>query len=92
MITSEKNIERMLVDAITRKNGLCIKLLSDYVTGLPDRLCLLPEQRVVFVELKSTGRKPRKIQKFIHNKLKALGFRVEVIDTADGVSKLVENL
>lgn len=77
----EKVIERKLVEGIKARHGLCIKLLSDYITGLPDRLCLLPKQKVIFVELKSEGEKPRKIQVFIHNKLRALGFRVEVIDT-----------
>ena len=90
--TSEKAIERKLVEAVKEKGGMCIKLLSDYITGLPDRLCLFPGQKAIFVELKTTGEKPRKIQVFIHNRLRALGFRVEVIDTIDGVTKLIESV
>lgn len=90
--TSEKIIERKLVEAVKNSGGMCIKLLSDYITGLPDRLCLFPGQKAIFVELKTTGEKPRKIQIFIHNKLRALGFRVEVIDTIEGINKFIESI
>ena len=89
---SEKVIERKLVEAVKEKGGICIKLLSDYFTGLPDRLCLFPGQKAIFVELKSTGEKPRKIQVFVHNKLRALGFDVEVVDTIQGVYDLMEKI
>lgn len=90
--TSEKVIERKLVEAVKEKGGMCIKLLSDYITGLPDRLCLFPSQKAIFVELKTTGEKPRKIQAFIHSRLRTLGFRVEVIDTLEGITKLIESV
>lgn len=90
--TSEKVIERKLVEAVKSKGGMCIKLLSDYITGLPDRLCLFPGQKAVFVETKTTGEKPRKIQVFIHNKLKALGFRVVVIDTTEGINDFINSI
>lgn len=91
-VSSEKVIERMLVEQIKANGGMCIKLLSDQMIGLPDRLCLMPNRKICFVELKSTGRKPRRIQTFIHNKLRALGFRVEVIDTVEGVKQLIGEL
>lgn len=90
--TSEKAVERKLVELVKAKNGLCIKLLCDQLTGLPDRLCLFPGGGVIFVEVKTTGQKPRRIQTFIHNRLRALGFRVEVIDTIEAVTKLVDNI
>lgn len=79
--TSEKYIERKLVQGIQARGGLCIKLICDQMTGLPDRLCLLPRGLIYFVEVKSTGKKPRKIQKAVHAKLKELGFKVIVIDS-----------
>ena len=90
--TSEKVIERKLVEAVKSKGGMCLKLLSDYITGLPDRLCLFPGQKAIFVETKTTGEKPRKIQVFIHNRLKALGFRVEIIDSLDKVNSFVNSI
>lgn len=89
---SEKVIERKLVDLVKQAGGMCIKLLSTHITGLPDRLCLLPKAKVIFVELKSTGEKPRPSQVYIHNKLRALGLRVEVIDTIQGVYDLMESI
>lgn len=91
-IDSEKLVERKLVEAVKVNNGLCIKLLCDYVTGLPDRLCLFPNGKIAFVELKTTGQKPRRIQLSVHNKLRAIGFRVEVIDTVEGVIDFVEDI
>ena len=91
-IDSEKVVERKLVEAVKDKKGLCIKLLCDQFIGLPDRLCLFPGHKIVFVELKTTGQKPRRIQTYVHNKLKALGFRVEVIDTIEGIKQFIETV
>lgn len=89
---SEKLVERKLVELCKLNGGMCLKLLSFHVIGLPDRLCLFPKAKIVFVELKTTGEKPRAIQLFMHNKLRALGFRVEVIDTVEQVVDLVESI
>ena len=91
-IQSEKLIERKLVELCKENGVLCIKLLTYQFTGLPDRMCLFPGGTVVFVELKTTGEKPRKIQTNIHNKLRKLGFRVEVIDSIEQVQQLIDEL
>lgn len=44
------------------------------------------------MELKTTGRKPKRIQAYMHNKLRALGFRVEVIDTIKGVEQFIDSI
>ena len=92
MPDSEKVIERKLVEQIKLCKGLSIKLLSDYITGLPDRLCLLPGGKLVFVELKSTGKKPRRSQLYMHTLLRRLGFRVEVIDTLQGLDIFIKSI
>ena len=91
-ITSEKVIERKLVELVKLNGGMCIKLLCDQLIGLPDRMCLFPGHKIVFVELKTTGRKPKRIQAYMHNKLRALGFRVEVIDTVERVINFVDDI
>lgn len=91
-IDSEKLVERKLAELVKACGGMCIKLLCDQLIGLPDRLCLFPNGEVVFVELKTTGRKPSRIQVFMHKKLRALGFRVEVIDTVQGVIDFVNSV
>ena len=87
-ITCENSIEKRLVTEVERVGGWCLKLPAIHNAGLPDRLCLFPGGEVVFVELKAFGKKPRKIQKLVHQKLKAMGFRVEVIDTTMGCKML----
>ena len=91
-IESEKVIERKLVETVKANGGMCIKLLCDNLLGLPDRLCLFPGHIIVFVELKTTGQKPRRIQVFMHKKLRNLGFRVEVIDTIEGVKQFIDDI
>lgn len=91
-IDSEKIVERKLVELVKINGGMCIKLLCDQLIGLPDRMCLFPGHKVIFVELKTTGRKPKRIQMYMHNKLRALGFRVEVIDTVESVVNFVDNI
>lgn len=91
IIDSEKVIERKLVELVKINGGMCIKLLCDQLIGLPDRMCLFPGHKIVFVELKTTGQKPRRIQTYMHNKLRALGFRVEVIDSVESAINFIDD-
>lgn len=91
-VDSEKVVERKLVELVKTNGGMCIKLLCDQLIGLPDRMCLFPGHKIVFVELKTTGQKPKRIQMYMHNKLRALGFRVEVIDTVESVINFVDDI
>lgn len=88
---SEKYLERKLVDLTRKAGGWCIKIPADWNAGLPDRVCLFPQGRVIFVELKSRGKKPREIQKVMHRKLRTLGFRVEVVDSLDKLKDLFKD-
>lgn len=91
-VDNEKSVERKLVELTKLSRGLCIKLLTYQFTGLPDRMCLFPGGIIIFVELKTTGEKPRKIQLAVHRMLRNLGFRVEVIDTIKGVEDLIKEI
>lgn len=91
MIEKEKYLEKKLNRNVEALGGLSIKLLSTYFTGLPDRMCLLPGGRIFFAEIKTTGKKPRAMQKLIHAKLRKLGFIVEVLDTSEKIDKLLKN-
>lgn len=91
MITSEKYIEKKLCEAIKELNGMCIKLTTEYgYIGLPDRLCILKPNIIFFVEVKSTGKKPRKIQLIMHEKLTNLGFKVFTIDRVSDIDTIKE--
>ena len=78
--SSEKYIENKFCERIKGMGGFPIKLLST-ITGLPDRLCLLPGGCLFFAELKSTKKKTEARQKLVHKQIRALGFDVYVIDS-----------
>lgn len=81
--TSEKVFERTMSKYVNDKGGIAIKMLSQFVNGLPDRLYLLPGGRALFVEFKSTGKKPTKIQEHIIGRIRKLGFTVLVVDSPE---------
>ena len=84
---SEKLIEKKLRVQIKKMGGLALKLESQHFTGLPDRMILMPEGKIYFVETKSTGDKPRKRQLLVHEQLRGLGFSVDVIDDLKGLDR-----
>ena len=89
---SEKLIEKTLVAEAKTLGGWAIKLLCTYVTGLPDRLVLLPGGVVFFVEVKTTGKKPTAVQRIVHEKLRGLGFNVHVVDSLKQLNQIINNL
>lgn len=85
--TSEKVFERTLSKYVDDTGGMAVKLLSQLLRGLPDRMFLLKGGQVVFVEFKSTGKKPTKIQEYVHKRIQALGFLVLVVDSVETYEK-----
>lgn len=92
LIESEKALERAGCSKVKELGGFPIKLLSSLNIGLPDRLFLLPGGRAYFVEFKTTGKKPTKIQLVIHQRLEALGFPVTVIDSTQTLNDFIRIL
>lgn len=86
--TSEKVFERELSKFVKESGGMAVKLLSQFIKGLPDRMFLLPGGVVVFVEFKSAGKRPTKIQSYIHAKIQALGFLVYVVDSVESYEEV----
>lgn len=91
-IEGEKYLEKKLRDKVkTELGGKCLKLSVPEDNGMPDRLCLFPGGRVMFAEIKKTGKKPRKLQLLRHRELRALGFRVDVVDCSDDIEKIIKD-
>jgi len=76
----ERDIERALVASVEAAGGLAWKLVSPGRRGVPDRLCLFPGGRVLFVETKAPGKALSIAQERMAETLRALEFVVEVID------------
>lgn len=87
---SEKEIENYLVRKIKNKKGTAYKFTSPGNSGVPDRLCLLPNGKIFFVELKSPGKKPRALQVNQITKIMSLGQRVYVVDSKEKVDEVLE--
>ncbi len=83
----EKDIEQSLVKHIKAKGGLCIKLNSSTMAGLPDRLVIL-KNKIIFIELKAPKQRPRKLQISVMNRLKNLGCDVRVIDNLEDIKSI----
>lgn len=88
----EQRIERQLVQQVSKLGGLALKFVSPGMAGVPDRLLLFPGGKAVFVETKAPGKKPRPLQLHRHEQLRALGFRVFVIDEMKQIREVLDDL
>ena len=88
----EKNLERKLVEAVTRMGGLAMKFVSSGMAGVPDRLLLFPEGKIAFVEMKAPGKQPTPLQRLRHAQLRDLGFRVYIIDNAEQIGGMLHEI
>ncbi|MDG0507430.1 VRR-NUC domain-containing protein [Klebsiella quasipneumoniae] len=79
----ESLIEKHLVAAVKTAGGVAYKFVSPGRRSVPDRIVLLPGGRIIFVECKSPGKAPRVDQLREHERLRALGFNVVVLDSKD---------
>ncbi len=89
---SEKALEARLVSEVKKRNGICLKLTSQFHRGMPDRLILLPYHTITFVELKSSGKKPTALQVLAQELLRRMKFSAQVIDSTESLNTLLANL
>lgn len=78
----EQGLEQKIVSLVKRKNGMCFKWVSPGFTGVPDRIAVMPEGRIIFIEVKRPDGKGKvsKRQQRVSDQLKALGCTVLVVD------------
>lgn len=79
----ENTIEKHLIAEVKKAGGVAYKFVSPGRRSVPDRIVLLPGGRLVFVECKAPGKPPRADQLREHERLRALGFSVVVLDSKD---------
>ena len=88
----EKEIERKLVQEVKKRGGLCPKWVSPGFAGVPDRIVFLPKMKIGFVEVKAPGERPRKIQLHRHERLRELGCKVYVLDNANEIGGMLDDI
>ncbi len=81
----ESDLEKKLVSHITKLGGIAYKFSSPNRKSVPDRLCVMPNGRAFFVELKTEGKAPTPLQRHEHELLRSLGHTVLVIDNIGDV-------
>lgn len=86
----EKRIEVAFVKATQHRGGLCLKFTSPSMAGVPDRLVLLPDGHIGFVEMKAPGKHPRLLQIQRINQLTQLGFQVFVCDQLNQIGGMLD--
>ena len=92
----ERDIERRLVKRVKELGGEVRKVQWIGRRGAPDRLVMLPPEAYVdaahcciWVELKTPGKKAEPHQVREHERMRAMGQRVVVIDSIEGVEELL---
>lgn len=79
----ESQIESALVRRVKTLGGTAEKFTSPGRRSVPDRLVTLPGNRLVFVECKAPGKQPTEKQQRDHERRRALGCDVRVIDSLE---------
>lgn len=94
----EKRIEQRLVRNAEARGGRAFKWVSPGVSGVPDRLVLLPippEHRAVInryvriIETKAPGKELRPLQRRIACILEAMGYNVNVVDSYERADEVM---
>lgn len=88
----EQVIETRLKQEVKKAGGLALKFISPGTGGLPDRIVLLLNKKIIFVELKSPGEKLRPLQQKRKQQLESLGFQVYIIDSYQAVSDFMQEV
>ena len=88
----EKTIERRLINAVKKLGGLCYKFTSPGTVGVPDRIIITAQGRVIFAELKTETGKLSKIQEYVINQMRLRGADVRVLYGTAQVDELIKEL
>lgn len=88
----EKEIEQKFTLMVKQAGGLALKFVSPGMSGMPDRIVLLPGGHMAFVEVKAPGKVPRPLQKARHRMLRKLGFKVYMLDDANQIGGILDEI
>ena len=85
----ESAVEKELIARVQAAGGQAYKFTSPGRRGVPDRLVLLPGRAPEFVELKRKGQKAEPHQVREHERMRAAGAVVHIIDDEAGIDHLL---
>ena len=88
----EKDIEKHLREKVTTLGGLVWKFTSPGTDGVPDRIVVMPDGRLIFVELKARYGVLAPIQKYQIGQLLKHHQQVVVIRGEEGLTGFLRDL
>ena len=88
----EKDIENYLRLQVKKLGGLAYKFVSPGNVGVPDRIIIMPNGKIYFVELKTDKGKLTELQNRQINMIKSLGQEVVVVYGKSGADEFIERL
>lgn len=86
----ESAIEAYLVKAMKAVGGKAYKFNSVSNRGVADRICLFPNGKLVFVELKAPDGKQTPLQKVFEKEVTSLGQKYVVLNSKDAVDNFIK--
>lgn len=91
MQDSEKYIEQKFNERVKNLKGYSFKFVPQFVSGIPDRIALIPMGIIFFAEIKSKGYTPSKLQLVWMAKLRKIGFHWYLIDSMESLNEVFKN-
>ena len=88
----ESSVEKKLSGMLRKRGALCLKFTSPGHPGVPDRIVVLPDGRIFFVELKASGGVLSPLQRWQIEQLRSMGADVRILRGEDQVQAFVEEV
>lgn len=88
----EKDIEHYFCEEIKKRGGIAFKFTSPQRRSVPDRLCVMPNGVIAFVEVKKKGGKLSSGQEREQQRLIVLGHDVYMVWSKDEARVLAHHL
>lgn len=90
---TEKTLESRLVKKVKKRGGIAYKFTSPGHIGMPDRIVILPNGKIGFVEVKKPGYGIlSKVQENIIKKLMFLGCKCFILDDPNRIEEILDNI
>lgn len=88
----EKQVEKYLVDEVKKRGGVAYKFTSPGHVGVPDRILVMPDGVLRFVEVKAPGKRPTLLQQRTIERLNSLGHVALWVDSKESIDEVLNAL